>query len=165
MQAEQAGAREETGKQARIVYPEERLPWPATIIAGAQHVIAMFGATVLGPLLMGFDPNVCVLFSGVGTLIFFVAVRGRVPSFLGSSFSFIAAVAVATGYSGSGANPNVAIALSGVIACGALYAAIGLIVWLTGTGWLEKLMPPVVTGAVVAAIGLNLARVAVGQVS
>ena len=165
MQAEQAGAREETGKQARIVYPEERLPWPATIIAGAQHVIAMFGATVLGPLLMGFDPNVCVLFSGVGTLIFFVAVGGRVPSFLGSSFSFIAAVAVATGYSGSGANPNVAMALSGVIACGALYAAIGLVVWMTGTGWLEKLMPPVVTGAVVAAIGLNLARVAVGEVS
>jgi putative pyrimidine permease RutG len=150
---------------APIVMPEDRLPWPATIVAGAQHVIAMFGATVLGPLLMGFDPNVCVLFSGVGTLIFFFAVGGKVPSFLGSSFSFIAAVTAATAYAGSGPNPNVATALGGVIACGALYALIGAIVLATGAGWLEKVMPPVVTGAVVAAIGLNLARVAVGQVS
>lgn len=155
----------ETQSATPIIMPEDRLPWPATILAGAQHVVAMFGATVLGPLLMGFDPNVCILFSGIGTLIFFVVTGGRVPSFLGSSFSFIAAVSVATAYAGSGPNPNIALALSGVIACGALYAVIGGIVMATGAGWLEKLMPPVVTGAVVAAIGLNLAHVAVAQVS
>jgi uracil-xanthine permease len=155
---------QEAPAQARIIYPEQSLSFPATLIAGAQHVIAMFGATVLGPILMGFDPNVCILFSGIGTLIFFVAVGGRVPSFLGSSFAFIAAVSAATAYSGSGPNPNIATALSGVIACGVLYTAIGAIVWISGTGWLEKLMPPVVTGSVVAGIGLNLAHVAVSQV-
>jgi uracil-xanthine permease len=151
--------------QARIIYPEQSLSVPATLIAGAQHVVAMFGATVLGPILMGFDPNVCILFSGLGTLIFFVAVGGKVPSFLGSSFSFIAAISATTAYAGSGPNPNVAIALSGVIACGLVYAAIAGIVWISGTGWLEKLMPAVVTGSVVAGIGLNLAHIAVADVS
>ena len=66
-----------------VVAPDERLPWPQTVALGVQHVIAMFGATVLGPLLMGFDANVAVLTSGVGTLIFFIAVGGKVPSYVG----------------------------------------------------------------------------------
>src|SRR5216683_2702989 len=73
-----------------VIAPDERLPAPQSIVLGLQHVVAMFGATVLAPLLMGFDPNVAILFSGIGTLIFYVAVGGRVPSYLGSSFSFIA---------------------------------------------------------------------------
>ena len=80
-----------------VVAPDQRLPWPQTVALGLQHVVAMFGASVLGPLLMGFDPNVAVLMSGVGTLIFFAAVGGRVPSYLGSSFSFISVVVAATG--------------------------------------------------------------------
>ena len=79
----------------------------------------MFGATVLAPLLMGFDPNVAILFSGIGTLIFFVLVGGRVPSYLGSSFAFIAVVIAATGYAGSGPNANLGVALGGIIAAGA----------------------------------------------
>jgi uracil-xanthine permease len=142
-----------------VIAPEERLPWPQTILLGLQHVVAMFGATVLAPLLMGFDPNVAILMSGVGTLIFFVAVGGKVPSYLGSSFAFIAVVLAATGHAGGGPNPNLGLALGGIIACGALYAVIGLLVMATGTGWIERLMPPVVTGAVVAVIGLNLAAV------
>src|SRR4051794_24636679 len=78
-----------------VVAPDERLPWPQTIVLGVQHVVAMFGGTVLGPLLMGFDPNVAVLMSGVGTLVFFIATAGRVPSYLGSSFSFVAVVVAA----------------------------------------------------------------------
>jgi putative pyrimidine permease RutG len=140
-----------------VVAPDERLPWPQTIALGIQHVVAMFGATVLGPLLMGFDPNVAVLMSGVGTLIFFAAVGGRVPSYLGSSFSFISVVVAATGYAGPGLNANIDVALGGIIVCGAAYALIGLAVMSTGTGWVERLMPPVVTGSVVAVIGLNLA--------
>lgn len=85
------------------------------------------------------------------------------PSYLGSSFAFIAVVIAATGYSGSGPNPNIAIALGGIIACGALYSLIGLIVMFLGTGWVEKLMPPAVTGAIGVSIGLNLAPVAIGQ--
>ena len=110
------------------VAPEERLPWPQTLIAGFQHVVAMFGSTVLAPIIMGFDPNVAVLFSGIGTLIFFIVVGGRVPSYLGSSFAFIAVVMAASGYSGTGANVNISVALGGIIAAGALYALIGFIV-------------------------------------
>jgi uracil-xanthine permease len=151
-----------TLKREGIIAPDERLPWPQTIAVGVQHIFAMFGATVLAPILMGFDPNTAILFSGIGTLIFFVIVGGRVPSYLGSSFAFIAVVNAASGLA-SGGTPNIAVALGGIIAAGALYAAIGLIVMAVGYRWIEVLMPPVVTGAVVAVIGLNLAPIAVGN--
>ena len=76
--------------------PDERLPWPQTAAMGVQHVIAMFGATVLAPILMGFNPNIAILMSGIGTLIFFLVTGGRVPSYLGSSFAFIGVVIAAT---------------------------------------------------------------------
>ena len=151
--------REVRAQPGTVVAPDERLPWPQTAALGAQHVIAMFGATVLAPILMGFDANVAILMSGVGTLIFFVVVGGQVPSYLGSSFAFIGVVIAATGFAGGGANANLGIALGGIIACGALVALIGLVVIATGTGWIDRLMPPVVTGAVVAVIGLNLAGI------
>ena len=144
-----------------VIAPDERLPWPQTLAMGVQHVVAMFGATVLAPLLMGFDPNVAILMSGFGTLLFFVLVGGRVPSYLGSSFAFIGVVIAASGYAGQGANANIGVALGGIIAAGALYALIGVVVMAAGTQWIERLMPPVVTGAVVAVIGLNLAPIAV----
>jgi putative pyrimidine permease RutG len=142
-----------------VVAPDERLPWPQTAVMGVQHVIAMFGATVLAPILMGFNPNIAILMSGVGTLIFFFITGGRVPSYLGSSFAFIGVVIAASGYTGPGPNANIAVALGGIVACGALYVAIGALVQAIGTGWIERFMPPVVTGAVVAVIGLNLANV------
>ncbi|MBP7668919.1 MAG: pyrimidine utilization transport protein G, partial [Burkholderiaceae bacterium] len=131
-----------------VVAPDERLPWPQTTAMGVQHVIAMFGATVLAPILMGFDPNLAILMSGIGTLIFFFMVGGKVPSYLGSSFAFIGVVIAATGYAGQGANADLGVALGGIVACGAVYTLIGLVVMATGTGWIERLMPPVVTGAV-----------------
>ena len=147
--------------QGGVIGPDERLPWSQTVVMGMQHVIAMFGATVLAPILMGFDPNLAILMSGIGTLIFFVLTGGKVPSYLGSSFAFIGVVIGATAYAGKGGNPNIAVALGGIIACGALFTAIGALVHAIGTRWIEKLMPPVVTGAVVAVIGLNLASVPV----
>ena len=151
--------------EGQVIGTDERLPWPQTIAMGLQHVVAMFGATVLAPLLMGFDPNLAIFMSGLGTLLFFVFVGGRVPSYLGSSFAFIGLVILVSGYSGQGPNTNLGVALGGIIACGALYALIGLLVSAVGTGWIEKLMPPVVTGAVVAVIGLNLAPIAVKGVT
>jgi uracil-xanthine permease len=142
-----------------VVAPDERLPWPQTAAMGVQHVIAMFGATVLAPILMGFDPNLAILMSGIGTLVFYLITGGRVPSYLGSSFAFIGVVIAATGFAGHGANGNLGVALGGIIACGAVYTLIGLIVMAVGTRWIEALMPPVVTGSVVAVIGLNLAGV------
>lgn len=146
-------------QQGGVIAPDERLPWPQTAVMGVQHVIAMFGATVLAPILMGFDPNVAILMSGVGTLIFFLVTGGKVPSYLGSSFAFIGVVIAATGYAGQGANANIGVALGGIIACGLLYTLIGALVQAIGTGWIERFMPPVVTGAVVAVIGLNLAGI------
>ena len=146
-------------KNDGVIAPDERLPWPQTVAMGAQHVIAMFGATVLAPLLMGFDPNVAILMSGVGTLLFFLVVRGQVPSYLGSSFAFIGVVIAASGYAGQGPNTNLGAALGGIVACGAVYTLVGLLVSVTGTGWIERFMPPVVTGSVVAVIGLNLAGI------
>ncbi|HFI9571854.1 TPA: pyrimidine utilization transport protein G [Yersinia enterocolitica] len=148
-----------------IIAPDERLPVGATLIMGLQHAVAMFGATVLMPLLMGFDANLAILMSGIGTLLFFLIVGGRVPSYLGSSAAFVGLVIAVTGYTGSGPNPNIALALGGIIACGAIYTLIGFIVMSVGTRWIERLMPPVVTGAVVMAIGLNLAPIAVNSVS
>ena len=142
-----------------VVAPDERLSYGATFVMGLQHVIAMFGATVLAPILMGFDPNVAILMSGVGTLLFFLIVGGKVPSYLGSSFAFIGVVIAATAYAGKGPNANLGVALGGIIACGAAIALIGLIVQVIGVSWIEKFMPPVVTGAVVAVIGLNLAGI------
>jgi putative pyrimidine permease RutG len=144
-----------------VIGPDERLPWPETAAMGVQHVIAMFGATVLAPILMGFDPNLAIFMSGVGTLLFYFVTGGRIPSYLGSSFAFIGVVIAATGYAGQGLNPNIGVALGGIIACGLLYALIGALVQSLGTGWIERLMPPVVTGAVVAVIGLNLAHIPV----
>lgn len=151
--------REVQAVSGSVVAPDERLPWPQTAAMGVQHVIAMFGATVLAPILMGFSPNIAILMSGVGTLIFFFVTGGRVPSYLGSSFAFIGVVIAASGYAGKGPNDNLAVALGGIVACGVVYIAIGALVQVVGTGWIERFMPPVVTGAVVAVIGLNLASV------
>jgi len=144
-----------------VVHIDERLPWPQTAAMGVQHVIAMFGATVLAPILMGFDPNLAIFMSGIGTLIFYFVTGGKVPSYLGSSFAFIGVVIAATGYAGQGPNANIAVALGAIIVCGLLYALIGALVKAVGTRWIERLMPPVVTGAVVAVIGLNLAAIPV----
>jgi uracil-xanthine permease len=148
-------------QQGGVIGPDERLPWPQTAVMGVQHVIAMFGATVLAPILMGFDPNIAILMSGVGTLIFFIITGGKVPSYLGSSFAFIGVVIAATAYAGKGPNANIGVALGGIIACGLLYTLIGVLVQVIGTDWIERWMPPVVTGSVVAVIGLNLAGIPV----
>ena len=150
--------------EARPVGTNEYLPPAQSAVLGIQHAFAMFGATVLAPFLMGFDPNLAILMSGLCTILFFFMTGGRVPSYLGSSFAFIGVVIAATGYAASGTgapNANIALAAGGIMACGVLYAIFGLIVMATGTRWIEKLMPPVVTGAVVMIIGLNLAPVTV----
>ncbi|MCU1424678.1 MAG: nitrate reductase [Microbacteriaceae bacterium] len=137
-----------------IVAPEERLTWLRTIGFGGQHVVAMFGATFLVPLITGFPPATTLLFSGIGTLLFLLITANRLPSYLGSSFAFLAPITAATAAGG----PSVA--LGGIIVVGALLAVIGIVVHLTGTRWINALMPPVVSGAIVALIGFNLAPAA-----
>ena len=137
-----------------IVRPEERLAWPLTIGIGAQHVVAMFGATFLVPLLTGFPPSTTLLFSGIGTLLFLIITRNKVPSYLGSSFAFIAPITASTQADSMGA------ALGGVMVTGILLALLGLLVAKIGTRWISVLMPPVVMGSIVALIGFNLAPTA-----
>jgi len=143
-----------------VVKPNERLAWPATVAIGAQHVVAMFGATFLVPLLTGFPVSTTLLFSGLGTLLFLLLTRNRLPSYLGSSFAFIAPIQAAGGGNTLQTPEQIGQALVGVFIAGLLLAGVGLLVQVTGTGWIEKLMPPVVSGAIVALIGLNLAPVA-----
>ncbi|MET0933070.1 MAG: solute carrier family 23 protein, partial [Mycetocola sp.] len=127
-----------------------RLTWPRMIGLGAQHVVAMFGATFLVPILTGFPPSTTLLFSGLGTLLFLLITKNRLPSYLGSSFAFIAPITVATTAEGMGS------ALFGIVVVGILLALVGLLVQVTGIGWINALMPPVVSGAIVALIGFNL---------
>ena len=140
--------------EGEIVRPDERLAWPATIGLGLQHVVAMFGATFLVPVLTGFPPTTTLFFSGVGTILFLLVTRNRLPSYLGSSFAFLAPIGAATASGGQGA------ALFGIVVVGVVLALVGLLVTVTGTGWIDVLMPPVVAGAIVALIGLNLAPAA-----
>ncbi|MFC0359414.1 uracil-xanthine permease family protein [Kytococcus schroeteri] len=137
-----------------VVRPRERLSWPRTVGVGAQHVVAMFGATFLVPLLTGFPPSTTLFFSGVGTLLFLVLTGGRIPSYLGSSFAFIAPLGAATAAHGHAG------ALGGVVLTGLAMVVVGLVVQVAGHAWIGRLMPPLVTGAIVALIGLNLAPAA-----
>ncbi len=143
-----------TVEPGAVVKPDERLNWGLTFAIGAQHVIAMFGATFLVPILTGFPVSTTLLFSGIGTILFLLVTRNKLPSYLGSSFAFIAPVTAATATAGMGS------ALAGIVAVGVLLAAVGFIVQFAGIGWIDKLMPPVVAGAIVALIGFNLAPVA-----
>lgn len=143
-----------------IVAPHERLNWPATFAIGAQHVVAMFGATFLVPILTGFPVSTTLLFSGIGTLLFLLITRNKLPSYLGSSFAFIAPITALNGGNPLETPEQIGQALLGLVVAGVLLAVIGFIVQATGTGWIEKLMPPVVAGSIVALIGFNLAPAA-----
>ncbi|RII90894.1 nitrate reductase [Clavibacter michiganensis] len=142
-----------------VVGPGERLTWPRTIGLGMQHVVAMFGATFLVPVLTGFPPTTTLFFSGIGTILFLLITRNRLPSYLGSSFAFIAPITAANAATASGGG-GIGAALAGIVAVGVMLAIVGGIVQLTGTGWIDALLPPVVAGAIVALIGFNLASAA-----
>jgi uracil-xanthine permease len=138
-----------------VVRPGERLSWWRMGGLGAQHVVAMFGATFVFPAIMGLNPNLAVMMSGVATILFLLIVRGRVPSYLGTSASFVAAVAAIRQQGGDSADVTGAILIAGLI-----LAAIGVLVHFGGSHYVRAVLPPVVTGAVVMLIGFNLASVA-----
>lgn len=133
-----------------VVAPEERLNWPRTIGIGMQHVVAMFGATLLVPTLTGFPVNTTLLFSGIGTILFLAITRNRLPSYLGSSFAFIAPLSASQAQ-------GIGVQAGAVLCTGLVLIIIGLIVKAAGKRVIDAVMPPAVTGAIVALIGLNLA--------
>lgn len=140
-----------------VVAPDERLSWGRTIGIGMQHVVAMFGATLLVPTLTGFPVNTTLLFSGIGTIIFLLITQNRLPSYLGSSFAFIAPLS-ASAADGIGAQ------IGGVLVTGLALILVGVAVHFAGKGFIDAIMPPAVTGAIVALIGFNLAPTATANV-
>ena len=143
-----------TPPPGEAVGPMQRLSWPRTFGLGAQHVVAMFGATFVFPIVMGLDPNLAILFSGITTIMFLLIVNNRVPSYLGTSASFVAGVTAIRLQGGDSSDVTGAIMISGIV-----LALVGLAVHFAGARWLKAILPPAVTGAVVMLIGFNLAPV------
>lgn len=136
-----------------VVAPEERLSWSRTVGIGMQHVVAMFGATLLVPTLTGFPVNTTLLFSGLGTIIFLLITKNRLPSYLGSSFAFIAPLTASQ-------SQGIGVQAGAVLVTGLVLVLVGLVVRAAGRSVIDAIMPPAVTGAIVALIGLNLAPTA-----
>jgi uracil-xanthine permease len=150
--------REVTPAPGEPVAPDERLPWARTVGIGAQHVVAMFGATFVFPLVMGLDPNLAIMFSGICTILFLLITSNKVPSYLGTSASFVASVtAIRLVHDGDSADVTGAILVAGLV-----LAAVGILVHFAGAHVIHKVLPPAVTGAVVMLIGFNLAPVVAG---
>ncbi|AVH88522.1 Uracil-xanthine permease [Corynebacterium camporealensis] len=145
-------------KPGAVVAPDERLDWPRTIGIGMQHVVAMFGATLLVPTLTGFPVNTTLLFSGIGTMLFLLITRNRLPSYLGSSFAFIAPLTASQQH-------GIAAQTGSILVTGLALMVIGFIVKAAGRKVIDAIMPPAVTGAIVALIGLNLAPTATDNFS
>ncbi|MGO8694048.1 MAG: uracil-xanthine permease family protein [Rectinemataceae bacterium] len=144
---------------AKIYDIEDTPPLGRSIPLSFQHVFAMFGATILVPLLTGLDPSVTLFCSGLGTLIFHLVNKGKVPAYLGSSFAFIAPIiAVSKTYGAQGA-------FTGMIGAGAVYIVVFVIIAIVGLKWINRVLPPVVVGPIVMIIGLSLTPVAIGEAS
>ncbi len=143
--------------EKRTIQVEERLPLLQTLPLSLQHLFAMFGATVLVPFLFKVNPSTSLLFNGIGTLLYIFLTKGKIPSYLGSSFAFISPVLVILPKYGYGA------AQSGFIAFGLIFCLVSLLIKYVGTKWIDVIFPPAAMGAIVAVIGLELAPVAAGM--
>ena len=137
-----------------VVAPDERLSWGKTVGLGAQHVVAMFGATFVFPLIMGLNPQLAIMMSGIATIAFLLIVQGKVPSYLGTSAAFVGGVAAVAAQGGTPQQVTGAILVAGVV-----LTLTGIFIHMVGAAVLTKVLPPVVTGAVVMLIGFNLAPV------
>ena len=141
----------------RVIRVDQRPPIQKTIPLSLQHLFAMFGSTVLVPILFNVNPATVLLFNGIGTLLYLFLCKGRIPAYLGSSFAFISPVfAVLSQYSYEAA-------LGGFIAVGIVFVLVGLLVRAVGTDWINFIFPPAAMGAIVAVIGLELMPVAAGM--
>jgi uracil-xanthine permease len=137
------------------VAPDQRLSWGRTVGLGAQHVVAMFGATFVFPIVMGLNPNLAIMMSGIATICFLLIVQGKVPSYLGTSASFVGGASAIYAQEGGPADVTGAILIAGLV-----LALVGLAIHFLGSDAVNAVLPPVVTGAVVMLIGFNLAPVA-----
>ena len=149
----------------KVIQTDETLPLGKAIPLALQHLMAMFGATVLVPLLTGLNPGIGLMTSGIGTLLYLVLTRGKIPSYLGSSFAFITPIIIAAGGAAAMGSPayRLPLALGGLIAAGVVYIIVAGLIKVFGTAWLSKLLPAAVVGAVVIVIGIGLSAVAIHE--
>lgn len=138
-----------------IVDVEDKLPIPVTIPLSFQHLFAMVGSTILVPILTGMSPSIALFCSGIGTILYILCTKAKLPAYLGSSFAFISPILI------SSKNYGPEAMLSGVIAAGIVYVIVATIIKLCGVDWLNKALPPVVVGSIVIVIGLGLAGTAI----
>lgn len=143
--------------ERKVIQVEERPPLLLNIPLSIQHLFAMFGATVLVPFLFNVNPTTCLFMNGIGTLLYLFLTKGKIPSYLGSSFAFISPVMVILSTS------SYSDAQSGFIVFGLIFILFSLIIKYTGTGWIDIIFPPACMGAIIAVIGLELAPTAAGM--
>ena len=137
---------------------DERLPLLKSLPLGLKHLFAMFGSTVLVPVLFGINPATILLMNGFGTLLYLFITKGKIPAYLGSSFAFISPVFVVLDKYGQA--DGYSYALGGFLAVGVVLTIVGFLIKIAGTGWIDVIFPPAAMGAIVAVIGLELAPVA-----
>lgn len=140
--------------EREVIGVDDRVSVGRAIPLGIQHMMSMFGSTVLVPVLTGLDPNVAIMCSGIGTICYLLVTGNKIPSYLGSSFAFISPILAV------GATKGLAAAMSGVIVAGLVFLAVGGVIRLVGTGWLDRLLPPVLVASVMVVIGVGLAATA-----
>lgn len=149
--------------EREIIGVDDRVSVGRAIPLGIQHMMSMFGSTVLVPILTGLDPNVAIMCSGIGTICYLLVTGNKIPSYLGSSFAFISPIIAV------GATRGLDAAMSGVIVAGVVFLAVAGIIRLVGTGWLDRLLPPVLVASVMVVIGVGLsataARMALEQIA
>lgn len=141
----------------KLVGVDERLPTRLAIPLGIQHFMSMFGSTVLVPILTGLSPSLAIMCSGIGTILYLLVTKNKIPSYLGSSFAFIAPISLIA------ATEGIPAALSGMIVAGIIYMVVAGLIKLAGTGWLNRILPPVVVAPVIVVIGLGLAATAINM--
>ncbi len=142
----------------RSIGVHERPPMAQSLMLSLQHLFAMFGATVLVPTILQVDPSICLLMNGIGTLIYILITKGKIPAYLGSSFAFLGPAGAVIGSAATGG--SYAAALGGFIVAGVIFCLVAFVVQIAGTGWLNVVFPPAAMGAIVAIIGLELMPVA-----
>ena len=140
--------------EREVIGVDDRVSVGRAIPLGIQHMMSMFGSTVLVPVLTGLNPNVAIMCSGIGTICYLLVTRNKIPSYLGSSFAFISPILAV------GATQGLDAAMSGVVVAGLVFLAVAGIIRLVGTGWLDRLLPPVLVASVMVVIGVGLAATA-----
>lgn len=144
-------------REKTIIGVDERVAPARAIPLGIQHMMSMFGSTVLVPVLTGLDPNLAIMCSGIGTMCYLLITKNKIPSYLGSSFAFISPIVMI------GATQGLPAAMSGVIVAGAVYLVVAALVALIGTAWLDRILPPVLVASVMVVIGVGLSATAAGM--